>query len=119
MAKNNKGIILQLNKLTWEILRQLLLMVTAACPVEDFQIESFVMGEMYRERIEDLTFFEPGEGGKMAFYITYSQAYALNMFWAGKSKVYNLFLRDMIEPYLPVQRDFKYDDDQLNIEIDN
>lgn len=89
-----------LNYPEWIILQRLVHRVIEISPVVEWEIESFVICEMYRRLILKFTLFEP-RNGYVQLRLKYQEAYAVNNFFSSCSEVYNAFLRNKIEPHLP------------------
>lgn len=88
-----------LNKLQWQWLSSELRKVVEVAPVQDAEIESLVLAEMFCRRLHAFTFYKPGNMG-MCFNLTQTEAYAINNYFADVSDQYNVLLRMMIEPKL-------------------
>lgn len=96
-----KTVILTLNKLQWELFCTLVKQVVHITPVQDFELESTTIMEIYHRHLHNLTFYKPNKKGYMKISLQLSEAYAINLFWAHKSDEYNVFIRPQLEPQLP------------------
>lgn len=99
-----KTISLNLNKLQWEVFKNLIQSVIEIFPVEDFELESATIIELYHRQLHNLTFYKPNKKGVMKLSLQLSEAYAINLFWAPRSQDYNVFIRPQLEPQLPISR---------------
>lgn len=94
------GIKIKLNYIQWRVLNLLISKIVELCPIENFELESYVMVELYRRLILKLTVWEPGNDKKMTFALRHSEAHAIHNFWSIHSRWYNINLRALIEPKL-------------------
>lgn len=91
---------ISLNSLQWTLLVNLIKNVTQLCPIEDYQLESCVIADMYKQKLSTFTFFSAGENGKMKLSFSYTQILAIHYFLADNSEHYNTILRSLFEPYI-------------------
>lgn len=96
-----KTVVLNLNKLQWELFCTLVKQVVHITPVEDFELESTTIMELYHRQLHNLTFYKPNKKGQMKISLQLSEAFAINLFWAHRSQEYNIFIRPHLEPQLP------------------
>lgn len=96
-----KTVIINLNKLQWQLFCTLVKAVVEITPVEDFELESTTIMELYHRQLHNLTFYRPNKKGMMKISLQLSEAYAINLFWAHRSDDYNVFIRPQLEPQLP------------------
>lgn len=91
---------IKVNYIQWRVLNLLVSKIIELCPIESFELESYVMVEFYRRLILKLTVWEPGSDRTMAFALRQSEAHAIHNFWSIHSRWYNIHLRAIIEPKL-------------------
>lgn len=99
-----KTVVLTLNKLQWSLFCSLVKYVVELTPVEDFELESTTIMELYHRQLHNLTFYKPNKKGVMKLTLQLSEAFAINLFWAHQSDDYNVFIRPQLEPQLPTSR---------------
>ncbi|HJV19300.1 MAG TPA: hypothetical protein VJ552_05425 [Sediminibacterium sp.] len=99
-----KSASLTLNKLQWELLCALVRVVVEQCPVEEFELESTTIMELYHRQLHNFTFYKQNKSGNMKITLQLSEAYAINLYWGPRSGQYNVFIRPQLEPQLPSSR---------------
>lgn len=102
-----KTVTLNINKLQWELLCALVRVVVEQCPVEEYELESTTIMELYHRQLHNFTFYKQNKKGHMKFTMQLSEAYAINLYWAPRSGQYNVFIRPQLEPQLPSSREEK------------
>ena len=90
---------LKLKHLQWRLLANDLKVVMQAAPVNDFELESLVIAELYLSKMK---FFEvePYGSKEINLTLTQVQAYAINGLLGRISREYNQFIRISLEPKL-------------------
>lgn len=74
--------------------------LTELAPVEDWQVESCLIAEVYKEKISQFTFFPAGKK-EIILSFSWSEAFAINNYFSATNPAYNAFLRQFLEPQLP------------------
>lgn len=77
----------------------MLALIAGHAPIEDWEVESCLLAELYRRRITTFTFYKPGKDRRMKLALTASEAYALH-YLLGREPEYNEHLRTQVEPKL-------------------
>lgn len=103
-----KGIKIKLNYQQWEVLQKCILLVNENAPVKEFELESYVIMDLYKRNMYRITVWDPGGDNTVSIGLKYSEAHALENFFAWRSKEYNIFLRPLIEPKLVPAREMYY-----------
>ena len=96
--------VLNFNNLQWKLFCTLVKTVVEITPVEDYELESTTIMELYHRQLHNLTFYKSNKKGLMKISVQLSEAYAINLFWAHRSDEYNVFIRPQLEPQLPNSR---------------
>lgn len=92
------GIRIKLNYQQWIIFRELIAIVIERCPMDNWELESYVIVEVYRRLTYKLTVFEPGSDGNAVISLKFHEAHAIDNFWRCHGTLYNMNIRALIEP---------------------
>lgn len=92
---------LHLNRFQIRIIESLCRQVTERAPIDEYEIESLVIGEFYKSNLQKLTFF-PNDKKFVILNLSLAQAFAFNILFGCASVRYNNFIRPILEPKLPV-----------------
>lgn len=96
-----------LNRFQWTFLANNVKEVTQITPVEDWELESYVIAECYNRLLHKFTFF-PSSPNKTTLSLKLSEATAINNFFSPQSSEYNIFIRPHLEPHLKPSNKISY-----------
>lgn len=100
---------LNLNKLQWSFLTSNIKIVAQNTPIEDWELQSYVMAECYIRLLSNFTFFPSGKT-TISIKLKCSEATAINEYFAATSEDYNVFIRLLLEPKLPSSKPLIYEE---------
>lgn len=100
---------LDLNKLQWNFLANNIKQVAQNTPIEDWELQSYVMAECYIRLLQTFTFFPLGKS-TISIKLKHSEATAINEYFAATSESYNVFIRLLLEPKLPSSKPMTYEE---------
>lgn len=98
MAKTVK---IELTKIQWEVLSDLVKSVMIITPIQDWQLQSYILADLYIRKMafwEVWPYMRPGKRRKLN--LTMIQAIAMNELLGATSQSYNDLIRIHIEPQL-------------------
>ena len=107
MKGSNKHVNISLNYVQWYLLQKLVLIMVQQCPIAEWELESYVIIELYKRHTYRLTVWEPNGNNEMTMALKFYEAHALNNFWCCHSDDYNRYLRQLIEPKFTPAREYE------------
>lgn len=100
MVKNK--IKLRLSNFQWTLMKRLVEQVVELAPIKDYEVESCVISDMYKHKLQQFTFYTgSGNNRDMAMTFTNTEAFAMHTLFGDQSNDFNVFIRIHLEPQLP------------------
>ena len=91
---------LKLNRLQWEIMGELMEKTVLICPIEDWNLESYVIADLYIKKMSFWKIFPYKRDSKVKVSFNMVQAIAINNYFGATSDSYNMLIRLHLEPQL-------------------
>jgi hypothetical protein len=91
---------MKMNRVQWELMSDLLHDTTAMCPIEDWNLESYIIADLYTKKMSFWSIFPFKRDNKVKVQFSMIQAIAINQFFGANSNDYNALIRLYIEPQL-------------------
>lgn len=101
--QSNNRIKITLDRLQLKVLLECYEAIAEKAPIEDYEVESCLMLETYKRLFSKLYISQPGVKFTVLS-LSYAEAYALHFFASDQIPKYNVFLRQLIEPVLPLPK---------------
>lgn len=92
---------IELNKNQLFLLKQEMENLLPLAPVDGWETETSVIALFYVKNIRKLSFF-PTHKKTVKISFSYADVFAVNHYFSANSNAYNMFIRNTIEPKLPV-----------------
>ncbi len=92
---------LKLSKYQWTLMKSDIEQILPLTPLSGWELETCVIADLYKRRLDFFTFFKPNKDNKTTLTISITEAFALNMFFSQCSQEYNNHFRIQIEKKLP------------------
>ena len=90
---------LKLKRLHWQLLCDDIKAVMPIAPAQGWELQTMIIADLYLSKMKMFE-VEPYGSDEIKLSLTQVQGYALNQFLGNFSKLYNIYIRMMIEPKL-------------------
>lgn len=97
------NITIKINKNQLFLLKNEMEKLLPLTPVEGWETDSCTISLCYQKNIRKLSFF-PFDKKETSITFSWAEAFAINNYFSANCESYNVFLRNILEPKLPVCR---------------